>query len=116
VTNPQFGLGLPFRSRNHPGMTLIQNATRNLCRLQGESEEDVATSTPRWAAYVLQVRAVLEALHEPSEAMKLAGSEIIRHVDAEENAISHHSDNVWRSMVYVLKQQIRGQEKNYASQ
>lgn len=99
-------------------MTLIENAARNLCRLQGESEEDVSTGTPRWAAYLPQVRAVLEALHEPSQAMKLAGSEIIRHVGAEESAISHQSDaaNVWRFMVDVLKQEVRGQDKNYASQ
>jgi hypothetical protein len=49
---------------------------------------------------------VVDALHEPSQVMKEAGSEIIRHVGAEESDIGHQSDaaNVWRFMMDALHQ------------
>lgn len=85
-------------------MNLIEKAARSICRIQNESEDDASTGVPRWTFYLPHVRAVLEALHEPSLPMKEAGSEIIRHVGPEESNLSHQSDaaNVWRFMIEAL--------------
>lgn len=87
-------------------MNPIEKAARSLCRLQGENEEDASTDGPRWTAYLPQVRTVLDAVHEPSPSMQEAGSEIIRHVGAEESDLGHQSDaaNVWRFMMDRLRQ------------
>jgi hypothetical protein len=50
-------------------MTLIENAARSLCRIHGDSEDDRATGAPRWMAYLPHVLAVIEALHDPNDAM-----------------------------------------------
>lgn len=90
-------------------MSPIEKAARNLCKAHGDNEEDASTGAPRWTTYLPQVMAVIDALHEPSLAMKEAGSEIIRHVGAEESNIGHQSDaaNVWRFMIDALRQDMK---------
>lgn len=86
-------------------MNPIEKAARALCRLHGEEEEDMSGGTPRWSAFLPQVMGVIEALHEPDEMMKEAGSEIIRHVGNEESDTGYRSDaaNVWRFMMDALR-------------
>ncbi len=99
-------------------MNPIEKAARSLCRLQGEIEDDVPASAPRWAAYLPQVKVVLEALHEPSASMKEAGSEIIRHVGSEESDLGYQSDaaNVWRFMIDALRQDTHDPRQDFQSQ
>jgi hypothetical protein len=113
----QFTLDQAVVWSKHYTMNPIEKAARSLCRLQGESEEDPATGSPRWTAYLPQVRALLDALHEPTLQMKEAGSEIIRHVGAEESDLGHQSDaaNVWRFMVDTLQQEARRLKQNSKS-
>jgi hypothetical protein len=87
-------------------MNPIEKAARSLCHADGHDAEDISSGAPRWANYLPQVMAVVDALHEPSQSMKEAGSEIIRHVGAEESDIGHQSDaaNVWRFMMDALHQ------------
>ncbi|WP_313737154.1 hypothetical protein [Sphingobium yanoikuyae] len=90
-------------------MTPIEKAARSLCIAHGGNEDDASTGSPRWTAYLPQVLAVIEALHEPSDGMREAGSEIIRHVGHEESDFGHQSDaaNVWRFMMDALHQDAR---------
>lgn len=90
-------------------MNPIEQAARKLCRLQGEDDEDISSGAARWTAYLPHVRAVVDALHEPSLSMKEAGSEIIRYVAAEESDLAYQSDaaNVWRFMVDDLCRDFR---------
>lgn len=85
-------------------MDPIEKAARALCQLQDEDGNDVISGSPRWTHYRAKVLLVVDALHEPSQAMKEAGSEIIRHVGSEETNIGYESDaaNVWRFMIDML--------------
>lgn len=87
-------------------MNPIEKAARSLCHASGHDAEDMSAGAPRWASYLPQVMTVVDALHEPSQVMKEAGSEIIRHVGAEESDVGHQSDaaNVWRFMMDALHQ------------
>lgn len=87
-------------------MNPIEKAARSLCHADGHDAEDMSSGAPRWTIYLPQVMTVVDALHEPSQVMKEAGSEIIRHVGAEESDIGHQSDaaNVWRFMMDALYQ------------
>jgi len=85
-------------------MDPIEKASRTLCQLQDDDADDVTSGSPRWTHYRAQVLRVVDALREPSQAMKEAGSEIIRHVSSEESSMGHESDaaNVWRFMIDIL--------------
>lgn len=87
-------------------MDPIEKAARALCQLQGENGDDITSGSPRWTHYRAQVLLVVDALREPSQAMKEAGSEIIRHDGSEESSMGHESDaaNVWRFMIDMLRQ------------
>jgi hypothetical protein len=86
-------------------MDPIEKSARALCLFQGEDADDASSGAPRWTNYRAQVRLVIDALHEPNQIMKEAGSEIIRHVGSEETSAGHQSDaaNVWRFMIDMLR-------------
>ncbi|MEC7933884.1 MAG: hypothetical protein VX218_16560, partial [Pseudomonadota bacterium] len=52
-------------------MTPIERAARALCQFHDAPEEGDG-----WKAYLPQVRAVLDAVHEPSDYMKEAGAQM----------------------------------------
>ena len=87
-------------------MSPIEKAARALCRAHGDDEEQLSDGTPRWATYLPHLMAVIDALHEPDDLMKDAGSEIIRYVGEEESETGYRSDaaNVWRFMIDALRQ------------
>lgn len=87
-------------------MSPIEKAARRLCHAQGEDEDNLSAGAPRWAAYLPQVMAVIDALHEPDRAMQEAGLEIIRYVGRDESELGYQSDaaNVWRFMIDSLHQ------------
>lgn len=87
-------------------MSPIEKAARTLCRAQAEDEDSLSAGVPRWTAYLSQVMAVIDALHEPDRAMREAGLEIIRYVGREESELGYQSDaaNIWRFMMDVLHQ------------
>lgn len=89
-------------------MTPIERAARALCKLGGHSEDGECDGKPMWRSYLPQVRAVLEALHEPSARMAEAGAEIIRHVGPEESDAGYQSDaaNVWRFMIDAVREDL----------
>ncbi len=91
-------------------MSPIEKAARALCRLHGEDEDQLSGGTPRWAAFLPHALAVVDALHEPDDMMKEAGSEIIRHVGSEEADTGYRSDaaNVWRFMMDALRRGMPG--------
>lgn len=86
-------------------MDLIEKAARALCQSQGEDADDISLGAPRWTTYRAKIWLVIDALHEPSQIMKEAGSQIIRHVGSEETSEGHQSDaaNVWRFMIDMLR-------------
>ncbi len=90
-------------------MSPIEKAARALCRLHDEDEEELSHGAPRWSAFLPQALAVIDALHEPDDMMKEAGSEIIRHVWNEESDTGYRSDaaKVWRFMIDALRQGLR---------
>jgi len=87
-------------------MSPIEKAARSLCRSQQEDEDSLSAGAPRWATYLPQVMAVIDALHEPDRAMQEAGLEIIRYIGLEESELGYQSDaaNVWRFMMDALHQ------------
>ncbi len=86
-------------------MTMIEKAARALCQVQGQDENVLVGGSPAWRAYVPQVMTVLTAIHEPSDIMKEAGAEIVRHVGEEESDYAHQSDaaNIWRFMIDAMR-------------
>lgn len=89
-------------------MTLMERAARALCRLDGYQEDEERKGRPLWQSYAPQVRAVLEAIHEPSPSMMEAGAEVIRYVGPEESQSGYQSDaaNVWRFMIDAMREDI----------
>ena len=87
-------------------MSPIEKAARALCRAYGEDEDQLSDGAPRWTAYLPRLMTVIDALHEPDDLMKDAGSEIIRYVGEEESETGYRSDaaNVWRFMIDALRQ------------
>lgn len=89
-------------------MTLMECAARALCRLDGHREDEEHEGKPLWQGYVLQVRTVLEVIHEPSPGMMEAGAEVIKYVSADEAAPGYQGDaaNVWRFMIDAMRNDI----------
>ena len=86
-------------------MTVIEKAARALCQAQGQDDSALVEGNPAWRAYVPQVMTVLAAIHEPSDIMKEAGAEIVRHVGEGESDYAHQSDaaNVCRFMIDAMR-------------
>lgn len=86
-------------------MSSIEKAACALCRLHGEDEDQLPGGAPRWAAFLPHALAVIDALHDPDNMMKEAGSEIIHHVGSEESNTGYRSNaaNVWRFMMDALR-------------
>lgn len=86
-------------------MTAIEKAARALCEAQGQDATALVEGQPAWRAFVPQVMTVLAAIHEPSEVMKEAGAEIVRHVGEGESDYAHQSDaaNIWRFMIDAMR-------------
>ena len=89
-------------------MMMIERAARALCRLDGRPEDEELADKPRWQSYLPQVRAVLDAIHEPSPQMAEAGAEVIRYANPEEAAPGFQGDaaNVWRFMIDAMGKDI----------
>lgn len=89
-------------------MTPMERAARALCELDGRPEDGGHEGQPVWRAYLPQVQAVLEALHEPSVHMTEAGAELIRYVGPEESEEGYQSDaaNVWRFMIGAMREEL----------
>jgi hypothetical protein len=87
-------------------MTPIERAARALCKLDGHPEDGEREGKPLWQNYVLQIRVVLDAIHEPSLHMTEAGATIIRYVGPEESSSGYQSDaaNVWRFMIDAMRE------------
>jgi hypothetical protein len=90
-------------NQQEPDMTPIERAARALCQFHDASEEGDG-----WKAYLPQVRAVLDAVHEPSDYMKEAGAGITRYIspDSDERAHAQDAANVWRFMIDAMKKQL----------
>lgn len=61
-------------------MTPIERAARALCENPSEDPDEIVFMTdgtwiPRWKAELWRVKAVLQAIREPSEAMAKAGAD-----------------------------------------
>ncbi|MFZ2998148.1 hypothetical protein [Sphingobium sp.] len=86
-------------------MKPIERAARTLCALDGKLEDDDFKGKPMWQSYLPRVLAVVDALHEPSEVMKEAGSEIFKGYNPEQSNHAHLSDaaNVWRYMIDSMR-------------
>ena len=89
------------------GMTPIERAARALCKLDGHAEGE-REGKPLWRNYLLQARAVLEAIREPSLRMTEAGATVIRYVGPEESPSGYQSDaaNVWRFMIDAIREDV----------
>ena len=89
-------------------MTPIERAARALCKLDGHPDDGQRDGKPLWRSYLPQVRAVLEAVHEPSLRMTEAGATVIRYVGPEESASGYQSDaaNAWRFMVDAMREDL----------
>ena len=89
-------------------MTHIERAARALCKCDGQSDDGKRKGEPLWQSYVPQVRAVLDAIHEPSLRMAEAGATVIRYVGPEESPSGYQSDaaNVWRFMIDAMREDI----------
>jgi len=87
-------------------MSPLERACRALCELEGNPPDEAFDGRPMWGRYLPQVKAVLDAMHEPSPRMTEAGAEIIRYVGPDESAFGHQAEaaNVWRFMIDVAKQ------------
>lgn len=102
---PSFRLTARLVPASTPAMTVIERAARALCQAQGQDDAALVEGKPAWRAYVPQVMTVLAAIHEPSEIMKEAGAEIVRHVGDGESDYAHQSDaaNIWRFMIDAMR-------------
>lgn len=67
----------------------LERAARALCSLQGLPENTKFEGRPMWESFLPNARVALEAIREPSEAMKGA-SDRIAHARDEE---------IWRAMI-----------------
>ena len=85
-------------------MTPIERAARALCKLDGHPEDEAREGRPLWQSYVPKVRAVLDAIHEPSLRMTEAGATVIRYVSREESPSGYQGDaaNAWRFMIDAM--------------
>ena len=84
-------------------MTPIERAARALRQMQGQTQDDAD-----WQACLPQVRAVLDAIHEPSDYMMEAGAGVTRYIspDSDERAYAQDAANVWRFMLDAMKKQL----------
>lgn len=98
-------------------MTPLERAARALYRLHdappqdlldrlkanGDDEglaEELAEEDEVWPNYVADARAVLEAIREPSEAMREAGAEVGEsHDNLPRETEPHAADDVYRAMI-----------------
>lgn len=74
-------------------LVLSQSGSDDFDRLDGNTQANV----------IENVRAVVQALREPTDEMAGAGAEIIAAVGPDESVVAHQSDarNVWRFMIDV---------------
>lgn len=75
-------------------MTPIERAARALCSLDGNPENATMDGKSLWQDYLPEVRAVLAAIREPSEAALRAGEEII-----DEYSPGTPVDLAWKAMI-----------------
>ncbi|WP_380805181.1 hypothetical protein [Sphingobium tyrosinilyticum] len=93
-------------------MSPIERAARALCKLEGHPDDGERECQSSWPSYLPQVRAVLEAIHEPSLRMMEAGATIIRYVGPEESSSGYQGDaaNAWRFMIDAMREDLSPSE------
>jgi len=81
--------------------TPLRRAALALMQSRGGAGEFDALDDKAMASLIQDVRAVLEALREPSKLMVEAGAEIVKNVHVEESDEAFASDavNTWRYMI-----------------
>ena len=94
-----------MQERNDHRMTPIERAARALCRLDGHPEMATMDGKPLWQDYLPEARAVIEALHEPSQSMREAGAEIVRALCPDHSPAAAEDDaaSVWRLMIDAMQ-------------
>lgn len=82
-------------------MTAIDMAARALVAARGGADDYDGLAPARQAVLKGEVRAILQAIRDPSERMTGAGAEIIRNVHQGESDEAFRSDaaNTWRFMI-----------------
>ncbi|MBB4858083.1 1,4-alpha-glucan branching enzyme [Novosphingobium chloroacetimidivorans] len=90
-------------------MTPLERAARALWDISDQamrtkdimSSSDASREEADWERFLPHVRAVLQAVREPSSEMKEAGAEIVRNVHVEESEAAFASDaaDTWRFMI-----------------
>ncbi len=83
-------------------MKPIERAAHALAELDGKDGGEA------WRDYLPQVRAVVEALREPSDRMKEGGAEAIRHLTPQVpfEFVMNDSANVWRMMIASMQREM----------
>lgn len=75
-------------------MIPIERAARALCSLDGQPENIKMDGKPMWQDYLPEVRAALQAIREPSDAMHAAVADEARRVS---QPIS--TQHAWEAMI-----------------
>lgn len=79
----------------------LERAARALCSLDGHPENATMDGKPLWQNYLPEVRAVLEAISEPSEDVLVAMREPFgTHVDG--FPIEHNNRDSWRAAIEAI--------------
>jgi hypothetical protein len=79
-------------------MTPMERAARALCELAGNPPGATLDGKPLWQDYLPEVRAVLQAIREPSEGMIISGI-AERHEQPVPEAWSLATENIFRAMI-----------------
>lgn len=81
--------------------SIIERAARALAQSASGHDDWESLDPQHQEAIVRDVRAVFHAIREPTDAMALAGGEVIRNVAPAETAVGHQGDaaSTWRFMV-----------------
>ena len=73
----------------------LERAARALCHLDGHPEDAMMDGKPLWQDYLPEVRAVLDAIRAPDEAMTIAGEAHIESLPAHRPLTMR----IWAAMV-----------------
>jgi len=72
-------------------MSPLERAARALCRLDGHPENATMEGRPLWQDYLPEVRAVIQAIRDPSH-------EMVQAVPSDTNAPIYPED-IWQAMI-----------------
>lgn len=84
-------------------MKPYERAARALCALDGNPENAAMDGKPLWQDYLPEVRAVIAALRDPSQAMiEAANGAAPGHVDMHDFIVEDMAAPVWSAMIDAL--------------